>query len=487
LADLRQLAAALQDGQKQAEVALRQSNYDRVTGSYAEAIEAAQAAVALAREPGRERSNQDAYCEAAGHLQWAKALLRQGEYQTARTQLEQALDLARTVAEITRVSSGPLIAGEGGAPSPLGPVADRPGKPLDRGAGHWRRLAADSHRCLGVVCWHLGQSAEARTHYRHAQDIYHEIGDLWGKATAINGLGVLAWSLGRSEEAWSCFQQSLRYHEEVGDRRGQCRTLANLADVATYRGDYAEARRLLGLALPICREIEERWIESGVLNNLGVVADRLGVYPQALGYLKQALNMRREISDRQGEAEGLSDLGLVYHHLGDNKPSVEYSQQALSIIRDLSDPFILAFVLTRLGHALVKMDSLDEAAAAYREALLLRKEGGYGHLEAEPLAGLARVALAQGDPTRALKHVEEILHHLKGDNLNGSDEPLRVYLTCCQVLYVNGDPRTEEIWDAARHLLEERAARIHPEELRRSFLENVVAHREIVTSWQAAR
>ena len=349
----------------------------------------------------------------------------------------------------------------------------------------WRRLAADNHRCLGVVCWHLGQNDEARAHYRKAQVIYDEVGDLWGQATAINGLGVLAWSLGRSEEAETCFDQSRRYHEEVGDRRGQCRALANLADVATYRGDYTEARRLLGLALPICREIQERWIESGVLNNLGVVADRLGTYDQALGYLHQALKMRREIGDRQGEAEGLSDLGLVYHHTGEDKVSLEYCRQALSIIRDLGDHFILAFVLTRMGHALASLDSLDEAVAAYREALWLRKDGGHVHLEAEPLAGLARVALTRRDGARAMEHVEEILHQLNGNNLNGNDEPLRVYLTSYQALRANGDPRAGEILDAAYHILRERAAWIHPESLRGSFLENVATHRDIVSSWKA--
>jgi DNA-binding SARP family transcriptional activator/predicted ATPase len=487
LDDLRQLAAVLQDGQKQAEVALRQSDYDRVTGSYAAAIEAAQSAVALARDPVRERSDQDAYFEAAGHLQWGKALRHQGEYETARAQFEHALAVARAIPEMTGVSSGPPIAGEGRDASPVGPVVDRPGEPLDGAAGRWRRLAADSYRCLGVVCWHLGQNDAARAHYRRALRIYGEIKDRWGQATAVNGLGVIAWSQGSPAEAQACFEQSRRYHEEVGDRRGQCRALANLGDVVIYQGDYSEARRLLGQCLPICREIGEPWIESGVLANLGVVADRMGVYAEALAYLQQALDMRREIGDRQGEAEGLSDLALVYHHIGDSESSLACSEQSISITQELNDSFILGFALTRMGHALVSMDLLDKAATAYREAFLLRKEGGHAHLEAEPLAGLARVALAQGDSAWALDHVEEILHHLKGDNLNGNDEPLRVYLTCYQVLCVNGDPRAEEILDAAYHLLQERAARIDLEKLRRSFLENVAAHREIVTSWKAVQ
>jgi adenylate cyclase len=487
LADLRDLAALLQDGQRQAEVALRLSDYHRVTGNYNAASEVARAAVELARVLDREKLDRDVYNEAAGHLRWGKALLRQGEYQAARAQLEQAQTVARTVPRVASPWFGPLAVRQSRGPTSVGHVDDPPGESLEGAAASWRRLAADSHRCLGVVCWHLGQSVVARAHHRRALRIYREAKDWWGQATAINGLGVIAWSQGSPAEAWACFEQSLRYYEEVGDRRGQCRELSNLGDVRIYRGDYSEARRLLRQSLPMCREIGEPWIESGILNNLGVVADRLGIYAEALAYLQRSLDMRREIGDRQGEAEGLSDLGLVYYHMGDNESSLDCSQQSLNIIRDLRDPFIRAFVLTRMGHVLANLDSLHEAVAAYREALSLRKEGEHAHLEVEPLAGLARVALVRGDNAQALDSVEEILPQLEGDNLNGNDEPLRVHLTCYQVLRANGDPRAEWVLDVAYRLLQERAAKIHPEELRRSFLENVAAHRDIVTNWEAGR
>jgi hypothetical protein len=57
---------------------------------------------------------------------------------------------------------------------------------------------------------------------------------------------------------------------------------------------------------------------------------------------------------------------------------------------------------------------------------------------------------------------------------------LRIYLTCYRVLQANADPRAEEILCTAHNLLQERAAKIDDEELRRSYLENVAAHREIV-------
>jgi hypothetical protein len=82
--------------------------------------------------------------------------------------------------------------------------------------------------------------------------------------------------------------------------------------------------------------------------------------------------------------------------------------------------------------------------------------------------------------------VEQILSHLETGSVDGTDEPLRIYLTCYRILKANADPRAEEVLAEAHNLLQERAAKITDKELRRSFLENVAAHRELVSELQAA-
>ena len=98
----------------------------------------------------------------------------------------------------------------------------------------------------------------------------------------------------------------------------------------------------------------------------------------------------------------------------------------------------------------------------------------------EPLAGLARVCLIQENPIEAQALVDGILGHLESHTLEGTEEPVRVYLTCYRVLTANQDLRAGELLDTAHRLLQERAAKIGDEEMRRSYLENVPAHREIV-------
>jgi hypothetical protein len=87
----------------------------------------------------------------------------------------------------------------------------------------------------------------------------------------------------------------------------------------------------------------------------------------------------------------------------------------------------------------------------------------------------------------AMSHVEEILHQLNGGDLDGNDEPLRVYLTCYQVLRAYDDPRAGGILDGAYGLLQQRAAKIQSRDLQESFVDNVATHREIVAAWRAKR
>ena len=63
-------------------------------------------------------------------------------------------------------------------------------------------------------------------------------------------------------------------------------------------------------------------------------------------------------------------------------------------------------------------------------------------------------------------------------------EPSWVCLICYRVLRAHEDPRAGELLEAAHRLLQARARQIDDQALRRSFLENVAANREIVAAWQ---
>lgn len=139
-----------------------------------------------------------------------------------------------------------------------------------------------------------------------------------------------------------------------------------------------------------------------------------------------------------------------------------------------------ANALVILGSVQVSLNRLEDAAAAFAQALAFYTELDQAHATVDARAGLAQVALAQDQLGLALAQVEAVLAVLADRPLGDLAEPFSAYLTCYRVLKANGDPRAAGVLETAQRLLHEYADTITDDTLRKSFLENVVVHRELL-------
>lgn len=296
----------------------------------------------------------------------------------------------------------------------------------------------------------------------------------------LRELGTVVGMRGDYDQAAVHLGRALRIYREIGDRLGEIHAVGLLGTRCAHLGDHVAARSYYEQRLRIAREMGDPRFESDTLCQLGQTAANLGDYAAARTYLERAQRTAHD-TGQPAPRSALTSMALIWHSLGDDEAAYGYACQ---------EPLLSGRVFSGdreivLGHVLLGLGRPDEAAAAYRQALALQREGDRHHLTVEPLAGLARVALAQEDHARAMTHVKEILSHLETHpKLEGTMEPLRIYLTCYHVLQANGDRRAGEILDAAHRLPQERAAKIEDEDLRRSYLENVPAHREIIALWE---
>jgi tetratricopeptide (TPR) repeat protein len=211
-----------------------------------------------------------------------------------------------------------------------------------------------------------------------------------------------------------------------------------------------------------------------------------GDYETARAYLERSLRISRETGHRTSELYSLINLSAYSEILGEYEKAISYAEQALSIAREIVDRPGEAWALTYLGHGLQSLKRYSDAQSAYQGALELQNAMNQPALATEPGAGLARVALELGDLSAAQDHVDTILVHLDGgSSLDGTDEPLRVYLSCYLVLKAVKNERAASILETAHKILLERANKIKNESLRHTFLENVPYHREILVAWEA--
>ena len=142
---------------------------------------------------------------------------------------------------------------------------------------------------------------------------------------------------------------------------------------------------------------------------------------------------------------------------------------------EVGDRAAQAYALMTLGHALAKLEDTGGATEAYQKSLEIRLELDQGNLASEAHAGLADLALTSNDLEQARSHVEFILDYLETGNLDGAFEPLRVYLTCIQVLCTLEDARADAVLDIANFKLHQQAYQITDQALKNSFLSSEYA------------
>ncbi len=399
-------------------------------------------AVALAQAIG------DGGLEATACYQWGDALVFLGQPVGAQALLEKALDLARAA-----------------------------GLPL---------VEAEALRHLGNCRAYQGDAAGAVLAYYAALACFRRLQERRGEGEVFNNLASFQQRRGLWGEAAANYEQALRIFGELGYRWGQEAVLNNLGTLHHDLGHYAEAQAFCLQGLEVATEIKNLWGAGHVLDTLGTIMRSLGDFVAAQAYYRQALQLWRTFVSPYYESDTLAELALVWHLLGDDEAAYEYSRQADLIGRAVASPRIRATALTHLGHAQLALGMGGEAVTSYRQALSLCRNLDQAHFSREILGGLARAALAAGDLAQAGACVAELLPQLTDGHLYGAREPLRIYLTCYQVLHAGQDPHAPEVLAAAHQLLQERAAAIADDRLRRCFLDNIPAHRAIGAAVTAA-
>ena len=440
---LAHLAENTGDGSFRAEAALRQANFAFATGDYQAAVAAAQGAIALAQAAGAREK------EAQGYYLWGRALDFQLARPEALAKLEQALEQAR--------------------------LARLP------------RLEADILMSLGPHFSDLSEYEQARKHLAAALQIYRQLGDTYGEGKALGNLGVTFWGQGNYTQAKSHFEAALQVIRKTGGRRVEGILVGNLGVIAREQLNYTESQRYHLQALQISREIFDRYSEFINLGNLAEASRDLGDFGQAQAFYDQALQLAREVGNLPGQSAILQSSSLLMEYLGDNQAALERAQQALALAQEANSALYESGSLCRLAQALLMVGRFAEAGDHFQRALDLQRRLGLENRAVESLAGLARVSLSVNDVKSAQTYADEILRYLDANNLFGTEEPLRVYLTCCTVLKASEDPRAGSVLEKGYRLLQDQAATIGDAALRRSFLEQVPSNRQLLEIWQTTQ
>lgn len=332
---------------------------------------------------------------------------------------------------------------------------------------------------LATVALHQDRYDEVQQLSEESGRLYRQTGDRWGEAMALNVAGVVEFNCARYDRAQCLYTQALAIFEALGDTRYAAKVLHNLATSNDMIGDHSHALAHFTAALEIHRQNGEQWSEALAHNSIGFVQINLGLYPAAHAQFIAAGQLFANLGGRWGEMIVLANRCLLDYLCGDLTAAEQHGRRAHHLAQTLGDRRYLAYAAHRLGNVLLAQQRWDEAAARYQEALAIRRTLGQTNLALESQAALARVAWQRGDPVTALPAVASILSALDAPPV-GMDEPLRLYLTCYEVLAAASDPRAQALIQTAATLLQARAERMTDVDQRAAYA-HVAVHRTILS------
>jgi len=347
-----------------------------------------------------------------------------------------------------------------------------------------RALAANLRSAYALVTGDYAGAVDAAT---RSVELAAKVGKpeaaLWAR---INWARALQFQGDYSDALDRLVGEALALARASAERRVETSSLTQLGILAFQRGRYAVARGHYEQAVAVARAAGDRSSETGLINNLGELEKLLGNYDAAFDLFQAGRRLCGEIGQRLADAYLLCNVAHVAFLRGDAAESIRWVTEAMHLAEELKDRDLQANLRCVRAHAHVALGEWDSAAASYRESLALFRELGRPTMVAEPIAGLARIGLARGDVDGAMATTAEVLAHFDaGGSVDGTEDPMWIYLTCHQVLAAANSPRATEFLERAHALLVERARPLDDDE-RASFLANVPSHRAVVAAWAAS-
>lgn len=339
---LESLASEMNSETHTSKVFMLFTNYFYFTGRYADGVESARRAFAMA---GYTHEPEVFFL---ARMAWFLCTLRLGHLEEAMTLALETLELARA----------------GGDRRQLGRVLAQ----------------------VGFVAFEQSEPAVAGRYFSEALEIANQIKDRKLQTRVFNNLAMFEigvnGDLGRAEEY---YRMTLAVAREIGDRTSESTAFGNLGFVAGLQGNFPEAREYLENALVSAREWGEVYDEILFLSNLSANASIQSQPALAKQYAEKAISMAQKAGERSGEAWGWLYLGHSQLLLDEIEQARISFQNSLRIREALGQVALSMEPLAGLVEAGICEGDLDAAAMCAESILAHLENGGTLNGTDEPL------------------------------------------------------------------------------------------------------
>jgi tetratricopeptide (TPR) repeat protein len=320
------------------------------------------------------------------------------------------------------------------------------------GATARKDIESEALCSLALTRWQQGESEGVEKQLETALGLYRRSNDARGECTALATMGIIARSRDNFELAIDYYERVLDLSRRIGDRRIESLALTNLGVFHLDLMDLEAAKEFYEGSLAIKRRIRDRRGEEVTLGGLGEIYMRLGYYETGVRFIKQARSIAEEIKDSWNLCALQATLGTLYVKTGDFVRALDVADHTLSLSREIGSPRYEAFAHDVRGRAMLDLTRFDDAKLEFETAIAIRDDLKESNLKMESTAGLALAFFRSGNADEAAGLAREIAEYVVGGDINGTADPFFIYGAGIEILRATGAQGADELAGHAKEL-----------------------------------
>jgi DNA-binding CsgD family transcriptional regulator/tetratricopeptide (TPR) repeat protein len=345
-----------------------------------------------------------------------------GDFSEARADLETALAVARVTGNRQAEWQGLLDLGflwEGHDYAQTNAYYQQ-ALDLARDSGEAAQLAHSLNR-LGIGLVNVEQLPAGQQCIREALALFRKLGDRPGVATTLDLLAITAWAAGETAEAANLWREAVALARDLDDRQTLVASLTGLCLSRVAYGaegfwhplSSSETYPYAAEAARLAREINWRAGEAWAHFQIARGFAEEGKFTAALGATDRGKVIAEEIGHREWTCQAYWTLGLLHLDILATRQAGGYLEHAFTLARSLRQVYWTRITSCALAEFCIVQGDLKRAEALLNEAL---EFGTAPDTQATRCCWLVRaaLALAQGQPTRALDIVDGKLGAVTG-------------------------------------------------------------------------
>jgi tetratricopeptide (TPR) repeat protein len=386
-------------------------------GRNREALDFVELALGIARQIG------DAAAIVGDLINQGAILRALGELDVARASLLEALHLAET----TSPGSDPATAGDELAVKRVYALQHLSNIHRERGQRaealeclHRAGELAEEKRLPIQLSYHYtsvahvylqdGEVEECLRYYHQAIDLTRRAKYAPGLAQSLRFCSEVLLGLQRYDEALPQLHEAASLFAQLEDLEGEAAAWSTIAAAQERRGELVDALAAWSRAAALHRQLGHGPGEIEALEGLGRTTRRHVAEPSlALAHYYPAAELARSVSDGTAEGRLRNTIGLLEWSRGEYARALTSYERALAIFRDRGDPVHEGLMLNSLGATLKALGRRDEAERRLLEAVALHRETGERQMEGHALALLGDLGLERDEPERATRYYRQSL------------------------------------------------------------------------------